>query len=149
MKICLVCSSGGHFFALYSLEDFWKDFEHFWVTFPKRDTESLLRNEKSYWAYSPTNRNLKNLIRNLILAIKILRQEKPNIIISTGAGVSVPFIYIGKLLGIKTVYIESLTRVHSLSLSGKIIYPVVEYLIVQWQELEEKYRKAKFIGQVV
>lgn len=149
MKICLVCSSGGHFFQLYSLKKFWAGFEHYWVTFPGHDTHSLLFNENVYWAYYPTNRNIKNLIRNLILAIKILRRENPDVVISTGAGVSVPFIYIANLLKIKTIYIESLTRINSLSMSGKMVYPVVDHLIAQWPELEERYGKAIFIGQVI
>jgi len=149
MKICLVCSSGGHFSQLYSLRKFWEEFEHFWVTFPGRDTTSLLRNEKTYWAYYPTNRNIKNLIKNKSLAIKILKKKKPDIVISTGAGVSVPFIYIAKLLRIKTIYIESLTRINGLSLSAKLVYPVVDHLIVQWPELENRYGKAKFVGQVI
>ena len=149
MKICLVCSSGGHFSQLYSLRKFWEEFEHFWVTFPGRDTTSLLQNEKVYWAYYPTNRNIKNLIKNIILAIKILKKKKPDVVISTGAGVSVPFIYIAKLLRIKTIYIESLTRINGLSLSAKLVYPVVDHLIVQWPELENRYGKAKFVGQVI
>lgn len=149
MQISLVCSSGGHFFQLYSLKKYWEEFEHFWVTFPGRDTTSILRNEKVYWAYYPTNRNIKNLIKNIILAIKILKKKKPDVVISTGAGVSVPFIYIAKLLRIKTVYIESLTRIDGLSLSAKLVYPVVDHLIVQWPELEKRYVKAKFVGQVI
>lgn len=149
MKICLVCSSGGHFSQLHFLKEFWEVFDHFWVTFSGQDTSSLLRNEKVYWAYCPTNRNIKNLLRNIILAIKILMREKPDVIISTGAGVSVPFIYIAKILSIKAIYIESLTRINILSLSGKMVYPIVDHLIVQWPELEKRYEKAKFIGQVI
>ena len=149
MKISLVCSSGGHFLQLYSLRDFWKECDHFWVTFSKEDTNSLLKDERVYKAFSPTNRSIVNLIRNLRLSIKILFKEKPNLIVSTGAGVAVPFIWIARILNIKTLYIESLTRVKDLSLTGKLIYPVVDNLLVQWPELEKKYKKAKFAGQVI
>lgn len=147
MKISLVCSSGGHFLELYFLKELWEKYDHFWITFPERDTSSILHNEKKYWAYYPTNRNLRNFIRNLFFSIKILKKERPDIIISTGAGVCVPFIYIAKLFKIKTVYIELLTRVDSLSLSGKLVYPVVDCFLVQWPELVNKYKKAKFEGQ--
>lgn len=149
MKIVLVCSSGGHFLQLYSLKDFWEDIEHFWVTFDMQDTRVLLNKEKVFYAFSPTNRNIKNLIKNIFLGIEILRQEKPQIVISTGAGVAVPFIYIAKILGIKTIYIESITRVNQLSLSGKLVYPVVDNLLVQWPELTKSYKKSKFVGQVI
>ena len=122
MKYCLVCSSGGHFLQLYALRNLWEDHEQFWVTFPGNDTRFILKNVKKYWAFHPTNRHIRNLIKNFFLAFNLLRKEKPDIIISTGAGVTVPFFYIGKLLGIKTVYIESLARVEKLSLTGKLVY---------------------------
>ena len=97
MKICLVCSSGGHFFELFSLNSLWEKYDHFWVTFPRQDTKSLLQGEKVHWAYSPTNRNLKNLLRNSYLAARVIAKEKPTVVISTGAGVAVPFLYLGRI----------------------------------------------------
>lgn len=149
MKISLVCSSGGHFFQLYSLKEFWQEFDHYWITFPGYDTKTLLQNEKVYWAYYPTNRNIPIFFRNIALAIKILRDNRPDMIISTGAGVAVPFLFIAKLHGVKTVYVESLTRINDLSMTGKMVYPFVDELLVQWPEMEKRYPKAKFRGQVI
>ncbi len=146
MKLCLVCSSGGHLFELNSLEDFWKKHERFWVTFPSSDVEYILQKEKVYFAYHPTNRNIFNLFRNFILAVKILNKERPNVVITSGAGVGVPFIYIAKMLSIKTIYIESLTRIKDISLSGKLVYSVTDYFLVQWPDLAKKYRKAIYIA---
>lgn len=149
MKLCLVCSSGGHFLELHSLKGLWEGYDCFWVTFNHSDTQLLLQDEKRYWAYCPTNRNIKNLIRNFFLAAKILRKERPGVIISTGAGIAVPFIYLGRVLGIKTIYIESLTRVRTLSLAARLIYPVTQHILVQWPELADRYKKAICIGQVL
>ncbi len=149
MKICIVCSSGGHFFQLFRLKEVWQDKNHFWVSFPAQDTQYLLKDELVYWANYPTNRNVKNLIKNLFLAWRILRTERPDVIISTGAGVAVPFILIGKLLKIKSIYIESITFIKRISLSGFLIYPFVDKFLVQWQELAERYKKAEYHGQVV
>lgn len=149
MKIALICSSGGHFLQLYSLREFWQECDHFWVTFSMEDTNSLLKSERVYKAHSPTNRNFINFIRNIFLSFPILSKERPELVVSTGAGVAVPFIYAAKILRIKTLYIESLTRVEDLSLTGKMIYPVVDDLLVQWPELAKKYKKAKFAGQVI
>ncbi|MFQ6082955.1 MAG: PssD/Cps14F family polysaccharide biosynthesis glycosyltransferase [Candidatus Aminicenantia bacterium] len=149
MKICLVCSAGGHFFELYSLRSLWSNYDHFWVTSQEKNTQYLLRKEKVYWAYFPTNRSIKNFIRNLLLALRILPKEKPKAIISTGAGVGVPFLYLGKILGIKTIYIESMARTENLSLTGRLVYPVVQNFFVQWPELAAKYPRAEFKGQVL
>ena len=97
-KVALVCSSGGHLTQLNILKSFWSRHPHFWVTFEKTDAESLLSKENVYWCHYPTNRNLLNLFKNSLLAIKVLIKEKPALIISSGAAVAVPFFYIGKLL---------------------------------------------------
>ena len=68
MKVCLVGSSGGHLTHLYMLKPFWKDKDHFWVTFDKEDARSRLEGEKMYPCYYPTNRSLKALIKNTKIA---------------------------------------------------------------------------------
>ena len=80
-KFCIVCSSGGHLTHMIMLKDIWKKHKRVWVTFNKTDANSLLSDEDKYWCYYPTNRNIPNLIRNTFLAFKVLRKEKPDIII--------------------------------------------------------------------
>ncbi|MCI8730212.1 MAG: UDP-N-acetylglucosamine--LPS N-acetylglucosamine transferase [Lachnospiraceae bacterium] len=148
MKVCLVGSSGGHLTHLYMLKPFWKNKERFWVTFDKEDARSILKREKTYFCYYPTNRSLKALIINTLLAWKILREEKPNIIISSGAAVAVPFFYLGKLYGTKLVYIEVFDRVDQPTVTGKLVYPIVDMFIVQWEEMKKVYGKAINLGSI-
>lgn len=149
MKLCLVSSSGGHLMQLHLLKPWWRKYEHFWVTFKKEDAISLLSGEKTHWAYYPTNRNVKNLIKNAFLAIKILIKERPDIIVSTGAGVAVPFFYIGKLLGTKLIYIETYVRINSPTLTGKIVYPLIDAFILQWKEQKKFYPKGIILGELL
>lgn len=149
MKLGLVASSGGHLFQLYVLKEWWMKHERFWVTFKKEDALSLLKAEKMYFAHYPTNRNIKNLIRNTFLALKILSKEKPDVIISTGAGVAVPFFYVAKLLRIKLIYIEVYDRIDSATLSGRLVYPIVDVFILQWEEQKKFYPKGLVLGQVL
>lgn len=148
MKVCLVGSSGGHLMHLYMLKSFWRDKDRFWVTFDKEDARSLLENEKMYKCYYPTNRNIKNLIRNTVLALKIILKERPDLIISSGAAVAVPFFYLGKLSGAKTIYIEVFDRIDSPTLTGKLVYPVTDKFIVQWEEMKKVYPKAINLGSI-
>lgn len=148
MKICLVGSSGGHLTHLYMLKRFWKDQERFWVTFDKEDAKSLLKGEKMYPCYYPTNRSVKGLIINTRLAWNIVREEKPDLIISSGAAVAVPFFYIGKLFGAKCIYIEVFDRIDHSTLSGRIIYPIADKFIVQWGEMKKIYPKAINLGSI-
>lgn len=149
MKLGLVCSAGGHLLELYQLKPVWGQFERFWVTFDYQDTKFLLKGERVYKAYFPTNRHIPNLIRNLFLAVRVLILEKPDVLISTGAGVSVPFFYLGKLMGMRTIYIESMARTSKLSLSGRLVYPVTSEFIVQWEELASRSQRLRFGGQVL
>lgn len=148
IKVCLVGSSGGHLTHLYMLKPFWENKERFWVTFDKADAQSLLEGEKMYPCYFPTNRNIKNLIKNTFLAIKVLRKEKPNLIISSGAAVAVPFFWLGKLFGAKTIYIEVFDRIDKPTLTGKLVYPVTDKFIVQWDEMKEVYKKSENLGSI-
>jgi beta-1,4-N-acetylglucosaminyltransferase len=149
LKLALIASSGGHLYQLYSLREFWGDREHFWISFPTEDAKYLLSSEKVFWAYYPTNRNLKNLVKNLFLALNTLRRERPYALMSTGAGVAVPFIIMGWVLGIKTLYLESITRNEELSLSARLVYPFVDTLLVQWPDLTKKYKKAEYRGRII
>ena len=149
MKLCLVASSGGHLLELVGLKAAWETHERLWVTFSKDDARALLAGERVVWAYHPTNRSLKNLMRNLWLAWRMLRRERPDAVISTGAGVGVPFLWVGRMLGIQTVYIESLARIQSLSLSGKLLYPTVHRFFVQWPDLVRQYPRAVYGGRVL
>ena len=148
MKIGLVGSSGGHLTHLYMLKPTWEKYDRFWVTFDKVDARSLLEGEIIYPCYFPTNRNIKNLIKNTFLAIKVLFKEKPDVLISSGAAVAVPFFYLGKLMGAKLIYIEVFDRVDKPTLTGRLVYPIVDEFIVQWDEQLKVYPKAKNFGSI-
>ena len=110
--------------------------------------QQLLKDEKIYNCYYPTNRNLKNLIKNTILAIKVIKKEKPDLIISSGAAVAVPFFYIGKIFGAKLIYIEVFDRIDKPTLTGKLVYPITDKFIVQWDEMKSVYPKAINLGSI-
>ena len=147
--LLIVCSTGGHLLQMQELNSAWSGFERVWVTFDKSDSRSLLKDERVIHAFSPTNRNIPNLLRNLRLALRVLRSERPSAILTTGAGVAVPFAWIGKALGIPTIYVESVTRIEGLSLSARLIKPVAAHMYAQWPELAEPSRgRIKFEGNL-
>lgn len=148
LKVCLVGSSGGHLTHLYMLKSFWNTHDRIWVTFDKEDARSILEGEKIYPCYFPTNRNLKNLIKNTFLAFKVLKKENPDILISSGAAVAVPFFYLAKLRGKKLIYIEVYDRIDKPTITGKLVYPIVDKFIVQWEEQKKVYPKAVNLGSI-
>jgi beta-1,4-N-acetylglucosaminyltransferase len=144
----LVCSSGGHLLQLHALEPAWREFSHVWVTFDKSDARSLLRGERVVFAYGPTNRSLKNLIRNLWLAWRVIARARPAVVLTTGAGVAVPFAWVGRLRGARVVYVESLARIDGPSLSCRLIAPVAARLYAQWPDLRASLPAARYAGTV-
>ena len=133
---------------LYMLKPFWKDKERFWATFDKEDARSLLEGERIYPVYYPSNRSIKALIINTHRAIKILRKERPDLIITSGAAPAIPFFWIGKLMGAKTVYIEVFDRIGASTIAGKLCYPVADKFIVQWEEMKQVYKKSIYLGSI-
>jgi beta-1,4-N-acetylglucosaminyltransferase len=71
------------------------------------------------------------------------------VIVSTGAGLAVPFFLVGRLTGRRLAYVESLTRTESLSLSGRLVYPLADAFFVQWPEPARRHRKARYVGSVL
>jgi beta-1,4-N-acetylglucosaminyltransferase len=142
----LVASNGGHLLQLKQLEPNWPIQERHWITFDKPDAHSLLLGEDVTYAHYPTNRNVPNLFRNLRLALSVIRRCRPRAIVTTGAGVAVPFCWIGRLLGVHIVYIESFARVTKPSLTGRLVHPVAHRFFVQWPELQQHFRKAEYRG---
>ena len=148
MKVCLVGSSGGHLTHLYMLKPFWEGKERFWCTFDKEDARSLLEGETMYPVYFPSNRSIKAFFINTHRAIKILKKERPDVIVSSGAAPAIPFFWIGKIMGAKTVYIEVFDRIDKSTISGKLCYPVTDLFIVQWDEMKKVYKKAVNLGSI-
>lgn len=148
VELLLVCSSGGHLLQLHALEDAWRPFVRCWVSFDKSDVGSLLAGERVVFAHGPTNRSVKNLVKNLVLAFTVIRRCRPRVILTTGAGVAVPFAWIGRVAGARVVYVESLTRIESPSLSCRLIRPVASRIYVQWPELVARVPGARYVGSV-
>lgn len=146
--LLLVCSSGGHLLQLLELRPAWERFDRVWIAFDKPDTRSLLRDERVIHAHGPTNRNVPNLLRNLRLARTVVGRERPAAILTTGAGLAVPFAWVGFLHAVPTVYVESFTRMEELSLSARLIAPVAGRLYVQWPELAHSSRRLRFAGNL-
>ena len=149
MKLLLVCNPGGHFATMMGLKNFWSAYQREWVTYLKFDTQLLREKELVYWVEMQEARMLGKACVNFIKALIILRKSKPDLVLSTGASIAVPFLLASKLFGIKTVFIESISRSSELSLTGRLVYSLADEFYVQWPECVERYPKAEYKGVVV
>lgn len=147
-QLLLVSSTGGHLLQLRALEPAWAPFTRVWVTFDSVDSRALLEGEEVVHAHWPTNRNVPNLLRNLVLAARVLRRVRPVAVVTTGAGVAVPFAWLAWAFGARVVYVESLTRIERPSLTYRLIRPFVARAYVQWPELERELTGSLYRGTV-
>ncbi len=102
-RVLFVSSAGGHLSQLLQLEPWWRHHDRRWVTFDLPDAHSKLKGEHLIPAHYPTTRNIPNTLRNMVLAHKVLSDWRPDVVISNGAGVAVPFFVAAKFRNIPTV----------------------------------------------
>ncbi|MGH9297461.1 MAG: UDP-N-acetylglucosamine--LPS N-acetylglucosamine transferase [Acidimicrobiales bacterium] len=131
------------------LGSLWEPSRRSWVTFDTPDAVSLLQGETVTWAHHPTTRNLVNLLRNSRVAWSLLRAERPAVVVSTGAGVAVPFFVVAWALGIPRVFVEVYDRIDSRTLTARLCRPFSSRFCVQWPEQESLYRGAVLIGTLL
>jgi UDP-N-acetylglucosamine:LPS N-acetylglucosamine transferase len=148
-RALLVGSSGGHLAQLVALRPWWSEMERHWVTFDTPDARSALRDEPVTWAHHPTTRNVPNLLRNTVQAVRELRRYRPDVVVSTGAGVALPYFVLARALGVLTVYVEVYDRVDTATLTGRLCRPFTRLMLVQWPEQLGLYRDARLVGPLL
>lgn len=118
----LVASSGGHLTQLHLLtERIRPERPRVWVSYDHPHTLGLLSGEELVLGHGPSTRNAVALVRNWGLARRLLSTGRFARVVSTGAGIAVPFLLVAQRLGIEAHYVESATRVDGPSLSGRIL----------------------------
>jgi UDP-N-acetylglucosamine:LPS N-acetylglucosamine transferase len=147
--VFLVGSSGGHLQQLYRLKGWWEAYPRLWVTTRKPDAESLLRNEETVWCHHPTTRNVPNMLRNFQLAWRLIRERRPALIVSTGAGVAFPFFLAARLHRVSTAYLEVYDRIDSPTLTGRLCHPLSNVFALQWESQRPFYPRGEVIGRVL
>ncbi|KAK1165277.1 hypothetical protein AOXY_G13769 [Acipenser oxyrinchus oxyrinchus] len=92
---------------------------------------------------------------SLLYSVPLVFKLKPDLVLCNGPGTCVPLCASALLLGILGVkkvliiYVESMCRVETLSLSGKLLYHLSDYFFVQWSTLKEKYPKSTYLGRII
>ncbi|MEM5807822.1 MAG: PssD/Cps14F family polysaccharide biosynthesis glycosyltransferase [Candidatus Aenigmatarchaeota archaeon] len=149
MKIAIACSAGGHLTEILQLEPIFKKYEHFFITLKRSDSLELVKKREKVYFLPDFAKHYLNFFENLIKSFFIIMKERPNVIISTGASVVIPSIFIGKIFGVKIIFIETFARIYEPTKTGKIVYPIADLFLVQWPQLLRKYgRKAKYWGVI-
>lgn len=153
-KVMFISSTGGHLSELMQLKPLFKNYDYCIVT-EKNDTTLKLKEEYNnkiyYLIYGARNYMLSYMIKfplNIIKSFYIFLKTNPQVIVTTGAHTAVPMCYIGKLFKRKIIFIETLARVESKSLSGKLINKIADLFLVQNEDLLDVYKNSVYEGRL-
>jgi UDP-N-acetylglucosamine:LPS N-acetylglucosamine transferase len=144
-KVCIVSSCGGHLTEVRALRQAFTRYEHFYVLNDRVLLPADMEGKTYFIRHS--ERDLLFLV-NLLEAWRILRRERPDVILSTGAGPVVPFALVGRLLGIPALFVETFTRVSRPSLTARIMYHLAARFIYQWPALQRYFPRGTYGGML-
>jgi len=156
MKICLTANSGGHLNELLQIRNFLSDDKDkiFFVIDKTLMTKALAEKEKVYFVKKFILREVIRRCRivdpilNILQSLHIFYIEKPDVVITTGAGTSLGLWICGKLFKKNTIFVESAARVNNPSTFGKYIGSRSSHILVQWPDMLNFYPKSLFAGLI-
>ena len=145
-KICLVSASGGHFEQLNCLKPLLNKYDGFIVT------EKTGFAAKADYFVTQTGFGDPGWIRDSVKLFRevweIWKKEKPDVVISTGTYIALPFMVMCKLYGKKLIYIETFARVTDTTKAGRVMYKFADLFIYQWPELKKYYPSGVYGGSI-
>ena len=146
MKICLVSSAGGHLRQIMQLATVFRQYHYFFIINNRVPLKAEILDKTYFIARS--HKDWKFFL-NLIEAFIILKKEKPDVILTTGAGCAVPVSIVGKIFfHCAIIYIESFAAVSRPTLTGRIMYRIADKFLYQWKYLSNYYPKGLFAGGI-
>jgi len=139
VRILAVASSGGHWVQLLRLSPAWEGQDCAYVTTNaglRRDLPSQSQCESRFYVVPDANRSRKlQVVRQLAAVAWVVLRERPTVVISTGASVGFFALVVAKIMGSRTVWLDSVANAEELSLSGKRARPFADLWLTQWPEL--------------
>ena len=161
LRVCLICAPGGHLTELMRIREAFEGCELSLITYEEgflslQEGIDKMYTFKNFYINRMNSGQIASwliMIRQMLSLLKggifIFADRKPDVVLSTGSEIAIPFMYLGKLLGKRIVFIESLCRIKGLSATANIISPVTDILLVQWKNLEGLRQKARFEGNIL
>lgn len=149
MKICLVASAGGHISQLLKLSESWRGYETFYVTTTTVMREKLRQYGRAYVVGECNRQHPIRVIKVWLRCVWAVLREKPDLVISTGAAAGCMVCFLAKIIGAKIIWIDSITNVERISLSGRMVRYIANLFLVQWPELAEQHKNVEYVGAVI
>lgn len=152
-KLLFISSTGGHLSELLELQPLFNKYNSYLITEKDKSTIDLKKIYKKkirYLPYCTRSKMISYIFKYMYLIMKSIYffiKIRPDIIITTGTHTAVPICYIAKFFKKKIIYIETLANINKQTLTGKIIYPISNLFIVQWENMLKFYPNAICISK--
>ena len=146
MKLLFISSTGGHLSEMMQLKKMFDKYDYHIVTEKTKSNMKLKDKYKgrvNYLVYGTKDHMLSypfKLLYNMIKSIFLYFRIHPDYIITTGVHTAGPMCYIGKLFGSKIIYIETFANIRTKTVTGKLVSPIADLFIVQWEETQKLYK---------
>lgn len=152
-KVLFISSTGGHFNELLQLKKTMKKYDSYIVTEKTKSTISMKKHfgDKIFYLVYGTKSHFSYLYKfpyNCFKSFYYFLKIKPDVVITTGAHTGVIMCYIAKLFRKKVIYIETFANMHSKTVSGRLVYPIADMFVVQWESMLKLYPKAIYGGWI-
>ena len=126
----------------------YEEYDHFYFTFKGGVVDEMNKTSRIRAIPNIVKHNPLSWIIGAVLSAHAVLVERPDVVISTGAGIVVFFCIFAKLLGAKLIFIESMARIEKPTLTARFLYPFADLFIVQWPNLLKFFPRAEFFGRL-
>lgn len=153
-NVLFVASTGGHLNELMQLKKMFSKYDFNLITEKTKSNLYLkekYKNKVYFLVYGTKDHMLSypfKLLFNCFKSIYLYIKIHPDYIVTTGVHTAGPICYLGKILGTKIIYIETFANMNTKTITGKLLYPIADEFIVQWESMLDVYPKATFGGWI-
>jgi UDP-N-acetylglucosamine:LPS N-acetylglucosamine transferase len=146
-RVLAVASSGGHWVELKRILPALEGADVAFASV-ERTYAAEVPGHRFHWIYDAHRKDKVLTAKAIARLAMIIARERPDVIVTTGSGPGMLAIRLGKLLRVRTVWIESLSSVEEMSMSGKSAKKHADLCLVQWSELAKR-EGVEYAGQVL
>jgi len=134
-KIVAVASIGGHWVQLLRIvRPLEERFEVVYLSTHDK-CATMVEGQPFYRMGDFSRWDFYKMVPEFFRSLRILRREKPSIVVTTGAAPGLMCLLAARLCGIRTVWIDSVANVEHLSFSGRIARKFASRIYTQWADL--------------
>lgn len=154
-RVLFISSTGGHLSELLQLKKMFDSYEYMLVTEKTKSNiylKDLYKDKIKFLKYGTKDRQkilypfrlLYNCFKSLFIYLKF----HPDYVITTGTHTAGPMCCIGKIFGSKIIYVETFANISTKTITGRLVYPISDLFVVQWDSMKELYKDSVVGGWI-